>query len=117
MVNVAGNQSAKITGIFASTAASALVREEFNAIHIFEKLMTARCASFLKVVPLDFFRFSGGIQARQRRHLLAINGRRGKSQFLFERLLQDINVAVLTENQRNNQPVISRADLSIRAVV
>src|SRR6185437_1124805 len=117
MVNIAGNQSAQTARILARAAASALMREEFDAVNIFEELMASGPASLLKVMRFDVFGFSSGIQPRQGRNLLAINGRRGESQFFFKRLLQNINVAVFAEHQGNNQPVISRANLSIRAVV
>ena len=57
------------------------------------------------------------VQLDQLGDLLAVDLRPRKSQFLFERFLQDLNIPVFTEHQRHNQPIIPRPNLSITAPV
>jgi len=64
-------------------------------------------------VHIDVFRLSFPIQLRQFGDLAAVELRRGETQFFFERLLQNLYVLVLTKNQRNNEPVISCANLAV----
>jgi hypothetical protein len=64
-------------------------------------------------VHIDVFRLSFPIQLRQFGDLAAVELWRSETQLFFERLLQNLYVLVLTKNQRNNEPVISCANLAV----
>jgi hypothetical protein len=51
------------------------------------------------------------------RHLPAVNLRRCKPQLFLKSLFQDADVVVFAEHERDNDPVISRANLSISSPV
>src|SRR5579884_717510 len=70
-----------------------------------------------KSMGLDFLRLPFAIELRQFRDLLPIKLRRRKAQLLFKRLLQIQNVPVFTKYQRNHNPIIPRADLTIGASI
>src|SRR5215831_4709064 len=65
----------------------------------------------------DFSRLPLLVQACKLGHLATVNLRRSKTQFFFERLLEYADVAVFAEYQRDNEPVVARADLAVGAAV
>src|SRR5260370_36317648 len=57
------------------------------------------------------------IKLCQLRHLPAVNLRRCKTQLFLKSLFQDADVVVFAEHERHNDPVISRAYLSVSPAV
>src|SRR5690349_6362043 len=102
MMQVAGDQSAKIARIFARAATAALVREKLHAIDVLEKTAMLLPAVFCRL-PIIFNRINASfaIELCQIGHLFAINLRRCVSESLVESLAQHVDVAVLTKNQRH----------------
>ena len=118
VVNVTGDEPAEIVGIFARSAASAVVQQKTNAVDIVEQPAALGECRFCGLSKgIDPFRLTFPIQFCQFANLAAVGLGCRESQFLFERLLQDLNVLVLTKNQRNDEPVVSCARLTVGAVI
>jgi len=118
MMDVSGDEAAKIVGVFSSTAAAAFVEQETDTVHIFEELGARRAGGLLgKRSGCDFGGLPLFVEARELSNLAAIDLRSGEAEFLFEGLLEHADIAVFAEDQRNDQPVIARADLAVGAMV
>src|ERR1035438_456549 len=118
MMEVARNQPTKILGIFSSSSTSALMREELDAIDILENpRLGGHSRVFFRPVLLDLLQFALSVESDQFSNLLPVSLGPSKTQFLFKRLFQDFNIAVLAEDQGHHQPIISGADLTVRPVV
>src|SRR5208283_3744146 len=66
---------------------------------------------------LEFLAAAFLVQPDQFRHLLPVNLRRRETQFLFERLLQNSDIPVLTKNQRYDHPIIACPHLAIGSAI
>src|SRR6476646_7349658 len=49
--------------------------------------------------------------------MATIDLRRSEAEFFFKSLFEHADIAVLTKNKRNNQPIIASADLAVRAAI
>ena len=87
------------------------MQQEADAVHVLEKALT----------PARFRGKSGRrrffVLADEFGDLTAVGLRRGEAQFFLERLLQDLNIFVLAEDEGNNQPVVASADLTVGSAV
>ena len=118
VVNVVCYQSAQIIGILARSAASAFVEQKLDAVDVFENRRSAAyAASSLRLVVRDLLHPARFVKLGESRNLLEINLWRCESQSFFEGLLQYGNVPVFAEDQRHNEPVIPRTNLSIGSVI
>src|SRR5690349_20248948 len=105
-------------GILARAATTTLVHQKLDAIDILKNRslgrntrVVVRCSLINLVQP------SLLVECDHLGDLSPVHLGRSKSQFLFERLLQSLDVAVLAEDQRHYQPVVAGADLAIRSVI
>src|SRR3989442_576611 len=118
MVNVASQQPAEIVRVLASSTASALMPQEADAVNIRKD---ARCT--LRPVCLrdfpstQFWGFTLAVASYELRDMTPVNWRSHKSQLFLECVLENLQVPVLTEYERNNQPIIARANLAIATVI
>src|SRR5437588_2302188 len=118
MVQIPGNQSTEVPGIFARAAASPLVGEELDSIHVLKQSMYSLVAIFGRLsIVLNGVHSPFTIQMREFTDLLAIDLGRSVSEPFFEGFAQNVDIAVLAEDQRYNQPVITRACLAVSASV
>ena len=114
VMDIPGDQSAKIGRIFPCSAAAAVMQQEPHTVHIFENSGTLRLRRVSgQLACLDLVRPPIRIQPRQLRHLSPVNLRRREAKLLLKRLLQHRNVPVFAEDQRNHDPVIARAHLAV----
>src|ERR1700687_3681224 len=118
MMEITRNQPAEIVAIFSSSPASALMHEEFDAIDILENpRLGADLHICFRPLPIDLIQLALLVESDQFSDLPPVNLRRSKAQLLFKRLFQDFNIAVLAENQRHHQPIISGANLAVSPVI
>ncbi len=112
MVNVSGEKAAESLRVLASASAAALVSEKADAIDVGKDSLAARRGFGMRTA------FSICLSRDHLSHKRAIAVMRSAvSQFLFERLAHTIDVAVLAEDEGKNEPVVSRAYLSIGTVI
>src|SRR5215475_7209403 len=118
MMQIACDQAAKIPCVFARSSAPAFVREELHAIDILEESMRLRTSVVTRLlIGLDRVDSAFLIQTRKISDLLTINLWWRVAQSFVESFAQYVDIAVLAENERNDEPVIARAYLSISALV
>src|SRR2546423_9408699 len=118
MVNISGQQSCQRRCIFPRATAAGLMSEKFNAIDILkDPALTMVTVGLRRLRLTNLFYFSFAVLANQFSNLLTINLRSSKTELLFERLLQNCDVSVFTKDKGNDQPIISRSYLTIRAMV
>ena len=118
MVEVSGNQTAKILGVLAGSAAPALMHQELDAIHVPEHRRGRTRIGNPGRTPLDNFRpFALLVEPDQLGDLTPVNFGPCESQFLFKCLFQNFNITVLAENQRHDQPEIPGAYLPVGSVI
>ena len=117
VVNVSRQEAAKISGVFSRSTAALLVRQELDAVDIPKDFRLAWRPNVGELKILDFFGLAFPIESNQFRDVAPVNLGQGESQFFLERLLQNGKIPVLAEDQRDYQPVISRAHLPIVPVI
>ena len=79
VVDVSGNQSTKIIGILARSAATAFMHQKLDPVNILEHWRRRRRSIRThSAVACDFTRPARLIQADEFRHLLTVDLRRGK---------------------------------------
>src|SRR5579862_2615068 len=118
VVNVAGNEAAEIIGILARPATPAFVKQKANAVDVFKQPPSRGRNGFRwKILRRRLLCGSVAISFREVSDLLTIQLGHGEAQFFFESLLQNLDVLVFAKNQRNDEPVISRAHLPIGAAI
>src|ERR1700674_1668439 len=94
------------------------MQQELDAVDVLKHPGTLRVRTVAgPTLRPGSFQFAFPIETRQFSHLPAIDLRRRETQFLFEGLLQNPNVPVLTKYKRHDQPVGPRADLAIRPLI
>src|ERR1700758_3869527 len=94
------------------------MNQKLDAVDVLEKSGCAALRAGLeRLVRFDFAEFVFAKQTRQIRDLPAIDGRRRKTEFLFEGLFQRGVVWVLAEDHRNYDPMVSRPHLAVGAQV
>src|SRR6185312_3081609 len=118
MVQVAGNQSTEIARVFAGAATSSFMGEELHAIDVFEESACLLVSIFRSLlVILDGIDAAFAIEARKICDLLTIDLWRRISESLVEGLAQHIDVAVFAEDERHDQPAVTRAHLAVGAAI
>lgn len=114
MVNIPREERAKIVGIFARAAAAALVREEFDAVDVAKNPGKGRGSQrFGERKRFYFFAAAFTEEPGEFRHLAAIDLRSGESKLFLESLFQDLQISVLAEDKRKNEPIVPGADLAV----
>src|SRR5258708_32739877 len=90
------------------------MHQKFDSVEVFKNphALTLNPAS-RRGGALDFSGSSRLIRANELGHLLPIDLWRSEAQFFLERLLQDRDVPVFAENERDDKPIGPRADLAI----
>ena len=81
-----------------------------------ERLRRRQGGCFYRFVTAQIGDPAFAIELGQLGNLPAVAGTGGKSKLFFERLLQNLNVLVLAEDQRDYEPIISCAHLSVGSV-
>ena len=117
VVDVAGEDARQVATVFASAAAAAFVPQKFYSVDISKQFWSV-CAGLRR--ELDIFqlgRLAFAIETNEFGNLAAIDLRESEAEFFLEGLFQDGEVAVFAEDERNDQPMIAGADLSIAAVI
>ena len=71
---------------------------------------------FGRLVTGDFVRFAFAVQTRQIGYLMTIDLRSGEPQLFREGLLQDSEIAIFAEDQRQNHPMVPRANMPIASM-
>ncbi len=118
MMNVAGEEAAEISGVFAGASAAALVHQELDAVEVTKNFGSGgKALAFGKLEILELVGFAVAIETDKFGHVAAINLRKRESEFFLEGLLEDREITVLAEDERDDEPVVAGANLSIRAVV
>ena len=117
--DVAGQQAAQRLRILPDTAATALVREKPDAVHVRERaLALGHVFAGGEVGAQDFLhRFAGLHQAEQLAGFGLVALAALVAQVRYQGIFQHLNVAVFAEYQRDNQPVVGRAHAAVGAVV
>ena len=111
VMNVAGEQTAKLACILPRTAATQLMSDKADAIDVGKDAFRARGVRRRGSAGVELLRDEPA-------HALAIGGvGAAVTEFFFESFFQLLDVAVLTEDERKNDPVIACAYLAIGAVV
>src|SRR5260370_17266453 len=90
------------------------MHQKFDSVEVFKNphALTLNPAS-RRGGALDFSGSSRLIRANELGHLLPIDLWRSEAQFFLERLLQYRDVPVFAENERDDKPIVPRADLTI----
>src|SRR5579864_360939 len=118
MVNVAGDQAAEIVGIFTRSATAALVKQKAHAINILKKpVARGRSRIGREGMSIEVFQLSFTIKFCQVGDLAAVELGRGETKLFFECLLQHLYISVLAKNQRDDEPIVSCAYLSVGAAI
>ena len=118
MIDVPGQQAAKIVRIFARAAAAAFVRQEFDAVHIWKKPRRLRTAS--RVLKRSFryvVKPAAAVEPSEVPDKLLIALRAREAEFLFESAFEHGEITILAKDQRKNDPVIASSDLAVGAEV
>src|SRR5580698_406788 len=117
MMNVSGQQSAKIIRVLAGAAAAALMRQKLDPIYVLENSRACRGQNFFGQGGFPINDAALPVQIDQSRYLPPVYFRRGKPKLLFKGLLQRVDISVFTKDERYHQPIIPRADLSVASLV
>src|SRR4051794_34077736 len=110
MMNIAGEQTTKRPRVLARASAAALVEEELDAVDISEQPL-GKCAS-RSVIAVRL-----SLQCGQFPHLLAVLIVASVSEFFFECFAKQFHVAVFAEDERQYEPIIPGAYLTVRAAI
>src|ERR1700693_4657007 len=114
MVEITRNQTAEIAGVFPSAATAGLMYQKLDAVDVLENPTPRLPARALfHPLPVDLFESAFLVKPHQVRDLLPVDLRGSEAELLFESLFQHLDVPVFTEHQRNHQPVVSGAHLSV----
>src|SRR3954468_1170344 len=114
MMNVARQQPAQIIGILTGSTAAAFMQKESDAINILkDSLLGGRRRLLRDPMISRWSQFLFAIESGKFRNLAPVQLRSGKSKLFFESLFQHLNILVFAENQRHDEPVIARANLTI----
>src|SRR5262249_12761454 len=118
VMQIPRDQPAQVRRILTRSAAAGLMHQKLDAIHVLEERgLGHRARWFLRTSMLDLIEPPLLVEFNHVRYLAAVHLRRSKPQFLLERLLQRLNVPVFAKHQRDDQPVIARAYLSVGSLV
>src|SRR6267154_1063131 len=118
VMDVTRNEAAEIVGILSRASAASFVQQKADAIHTLENSRALQTWRVARQSPrLNVFRSAVLVEASQLRHLSPVNLRHRKAQLFLKGLLHYGDVAVFTEHQRYDDPVISRADLPVSSPI
>src|SRR5258708_5590498 len=118
VMNITRNEAAEIVGILSRASAASFMEEKADAVHMLENSRALRTWRVARKSPhLNVFRSAVLVEATQLRHLSPVNLRHRKTQLFLKGLFQHADIAVFAEHQRDDDPVISRADLSVSSPV
>ena len=111
VIGVGSQQLTQHRRILARAAAAALVGQEFDAIHVGKYPLSGKVALFEpQGGGSDFVGcFAGLVEPHQLAGKVLVLPGFGVAQFLFQRLADDVQVAVFAEHGGNEQPVVGRA--------
>src|SRR4029077_10052080 len=70
-----------------------------------------------KLKALQLVGLAVAIQTRELAHVPSIDLRQSKTELFLKRLLEHRKISVFAKNEREHQPVIPRADLTVAAVI
>src|ERR1700746_1367345 len=89
------------------------MHQELDAVDILESVRSRLRRIFFWLVLRNFLESTFAIQSGELGNLTVVDLRGRKAQFLFECLLEDLNVAVFAKDQRHHQPIIPSANLAV----
>ena len=117
MMDVSGQKACQSSGVFASAAAAALMREKFNTIDVLKNTTLMISVGRLGPCPAYILNLAFAILPNQLGNLLAIDLWSTKAELLLKGLLHYSDVSVLAEDQRKHQPVIARPNLPVVSAI
>src|SRR5208283_2717389 len=118
MMNITRYQSAKGSGILASSAAPHLMSQKAYAVQIREQRRGGfERQSLGKLVFPDLVYLTFTVEPRHLGQVAAIGLRRSNAEFTRKGFLKNSYISVFTKYQRNYQPVVARTHLSIGPVI
>src|SRR5260370_1207436 len=118
VMDITRNEPAEIVGILPRASAASFVQQKADAIHTLENSGALRTWRFARQSPrLNVSCSAVLVEASKLGPLSPVNLRPRKAQLSLKGLFQYADFAVFTEHQRDDDPVIPRANLSVTSPV